>query len=604
MEDNINQKILLVDDKPENLLVLETVLEDSHREFVKANSGKEALRYLIEDDYALILLDVQMPEMDGFETAALIRSRDKSKTIPIIFVTAISNEEKNVFRGYEAGAVDFMHKPVNENILRSKVKIFLELDRQKRMLEQRNQELIFAKINTDSILTNIKEGLFLLDSNYIIQPQYSAALEKILEKEGLGNANFFSIIKPHIDGKACKDAHDYLDLLFKEQVNENDFQDLNPLMNIEFCEVNGKNPDKKYLSFFFKRINKDYKISGVMVTVTDNTENVLLEQKLKYTEAQSRKQIKLIEIFQSEPHLLREFLIQTDKELILIEKEIKKLSSSKNILYPLENIYRAIHSLKGNATLLNFDFIVYSAHQVEDLLKEFRENLKVKSNDKLQLLKYVQEMHASLQEMYTLITNLKQFCMNFDNKNNSCGELLLRAIDNLILRFNGEFNKNIEFKYPNFKTESIQSGDFNTIKDILIQLVRNAIYHGIEDPQERKKKGKNTEPYITLSSEIQNNNLKLILKDDGRGLQIEKIKEKAKSLGKWPAAQVEKWDNEEIADLIFESGISTSENSTVFAGRGMGMQIIKHKIDELGGSIRVNFEKEKYCEFIVSIPHR
>jgi signal transduction histidine kinase len=121
-------KILLVDDTPENLVSLEAALAGLGEELVMAQSGKEALRHLLNDDFAAILLDVRMPEMDGFETAEMIRSRPRSRQIPILFLTGYRNEE-HLFRGYDLGAVDFLFKPVVPEVLRSKVAVFVELSR-------------------------------------------------------------------------------------------------------------------------------------------------------------------------------------------------------------------------------------------------------------------------------------------------------------------------------------------------------------------------------------------------------------------------------------------------------------------------------------------
>jgi PAS domain S-box-containing protein len=119
--------ILLVDDRPENLLALEAILEPLGQNMVRAHSGQEALKHLLREDFAVILLDVQMPGIDGFETAALIKERDRTRHIPIIFVTAISKDERYVFQGYSAGAVDYISKPFNPDILKSKVSVFVEL---------------------------------------------------------------------------------------------------------------------------------------------------------------------------------------------------------------------------------------------------------------------------------------------------------------------------------------------------------------------------------------------------------------------------------------------------------------------------------------------
>lgn len=144
MKDTDAVNVLIVDDKPENLISLEAVLEAPHINIVKADSGNEALIRILENEFALVLLDVQMPDMDGFETAEYIRGNKKTRHIPIIFVTAISKEQKHIFKGYESGAVDYIFKPLDPEILKNKVNIFLELFEQRRIIELKNRELAEA----------------------------------------------------------------------------------------------------------------------------------------------------------------------------------------------------------------------------------------------------------------------------------------------------------------------------------------------------------------------------------------------------------------------------------------------------------------------------
>ncbi len=133
--------VLLVDDQPEGLLALEALLEGPERNIVKTRSGREALRQLLKADFALILLDVQMPDMDGFQTAELIRQRDSSKNTPIIFLTAGHKSEANIFRGYAVGAVDYVLKPIVPEILRSKVSVFVDLARQTELVRRQADQL-------------------------------------------------------------------------------------------------------------------------------------------------------------------------------------------------------------------------------------------------------------------------------------------------------------------------------------------------------------------------------------------------------------------------------------------------------------------------------
>jgi PAS domain S-box-containing protein len=137
--------VLLVDDRAQNLLALHAILEPLGHELVDAGSGEEALRVLLDrDDFAVILLDVQMPGLDGFETAQLIKQRERTRDIPMIFVTAISKEEQHVFRGYESGAVDYVFKPFNPDVLRAKIAVFVELWEKNEQLRHQ-AELIAAQ---------------------------------------------------------------------------------------------------------------------------------------------------------------------------------------------------------------------------------------------------------------------------------------------------------------------------------------------------------------------------------------------------------------------------------------------------------------------------
>jgi two-component system, sensor histidine kinase and response regulator len=137
-EEKVN--LLIVDDQEENLVAFETILQDLGQNLVMARSGEEALRHLYKDDFAVLLLDVRMPGMDGFETASYVRARPRSRHIPIIFVTAFDDTLDRVAQGYSIGAVDYIMKPVNVDILRSKVKVFVELSLKTKSLEREVRE--------------------------------------------------------------------------------------------------------------------------------------------------------------------------------------------------------------------------------------------------------------------------------------------------------------------------------------------------------------------------------------------------------------------------------------------------------------------------------
>ncbi|GAB4380921.1 MAG: response regulator [Elainellaceae cyanobacterium] len=162
--------ILLVDDQPENLLALEAILGELNGNLVKATSGEKALRCLLSQDFAVILLDVQMPDMDGFEVAKLIRQRQRSRETPIIFLTAFSTSEPFLFKGYALGAVDYLIKPIAPNVLKSKVAVFIDLFNKTKALQQQtaqleaiNTELQMSEERFRSLSTCSPVGVFVTD---------------------------------------------------------------------------------------------------------------------------------------------------------------------------------------------------------------------------------------------------------------------------------------------------------------------------------------------------------------------------------------------------------------------------------------------------------
>src|SRR5580700_2045641 len=155
-------KILLVDDTPDNLVSLEAALDGLGQQLVMAHSGTEALRHLLDDDFAAILLDVKMPDMDGFQTAELIRSRKRSRHTPILFLTGYRSDE-HLFRGYDLGAVDFLFKPIVAEILRSKVGVFVELSRNTALLRRQAEVLGKAEQKFRSLLEAAPDAMIISD---------------------------------------------------------------------------------------------------------------------------------------------------------------------------------------------------------------------------------------------------------------------------------------------------------------------------------------------------------------------------------------------------------------------------------------------------------
>lgn len=188
------QKILIVDDIDANLISLEKVLLDLEATIIRARSGNEALIAILNHDFAMAIVDVQMPEMDGYELVELIRSEGRTKDLPVIFLSAVYSDEYHVFKGYESGAVDFVTKPYNPYYLLSKVKVFLDIDQQKFTLLE-TIELEKSRNYLESIFRSINDSLIVLDLDGNITKVNETACNvlQFTEKElkGMSINNFF-----------------------------------------------------------------------------------------------------------------------------------------------------------------------------------------------------------------------------------------------------------------------------------------------------------------------------------------------------------------------------------------------------------------------------
>jgi len=197
-------KILLVDDRAENLFSLEVIFSDENYLCIRANSGKEAIDILSNDeDFAIILMDVQMPKMDGFETVELIRQNKKLQRIPIIFLTASMDSSVQIFRGYLAGAVDYLTKPFSPVILKAKVAVFVDLFKKNHELQEQAEEMKRLNKNvtiekllsqyTLSIIEAIHDPLFVINPEGIITDMNNASIKitEAISHDNLIGAYFF-----------------------------------------------------------------------------------------------------------------------------------------------------------------------------------------------------------------------------------------------------------------------------------------------------------------------------------------------------------------------------------------------------------------------------
>ncbi|NOG46718.1 MAG: hypothetical protein HND50_15865 [Calditrichaeota bacterium] len=468
----------------------------------------------------------------------------------------------------------------------------------------KNRDLQLAQKEKDSILQNVQEGFFLLNDELIIQSQYSSALLKILHTDSPSGKNFLKFISYYLSEKQVNLTREYLDLIFDPGLEEELITELNPIQKLEFHFQTKDHKSSKFLTFRFKRILHNSLIKGLIVTVFDETEEHKLSQKLADTEAKSKKQIEwLMGILHLDPKLLNEFIKSTNDELDSIEKLFQNETKDEDYQNILEKMARSLHLLKGNANLLDLNFFGQQVHDLEsNVLQVSSKGKSIKGPDFLPLIMELSALKNNLNELNSLIDRLANFSTQSPEKHMMENRSLTQSIENLIKRLSKELGKNIKFNYENFKGELIPPQYRLLLKNVLIQLVRNSIAHGIEEPQEREDQSKPAAGLISLENKINHDSFEITFRDDGRGLQIEKLKESALDSNIWTENEIHSWNKKQIANVIFAPGISSSAESDLISGRGIGMDLINEELKKHNGKIDVTFSESQYCEFKITLP--
>ncbi len=473
----------------------------------------------------------------------------------------------------------------------------------KRKVTQRTQDLISSQKEKDSILQNVEEGFFLLDKNLIIQSQFSAALLDIMDTASPADKTFEEFLSPYLKKDEINVILDYVKLVLDQTIDVLAISELNPLnrMVFHFKEKN-KESYLKYLTFDFKPILYQEKISGIIVTVVDETEEFKLAEKLSLSEENSNKHIEwMTSIINLDPRVLQEFINSTNSEVIDIEEKLKSIDTAAHQLL-LENISRSLHLLKGNASLLELKFFALRVHQLEDLALALKDLKEIDRSDFLPLVMGIQDLKNNLDELKNLIHKLSSLNVQTSDKKITKESTILEYVNKMVKKVSKELGKEVHFDAAGFKAEIIPPQYLFVVKNIVIQLLRNSLAHGIETADERKKSNKPLSGQIKMATSVEGNNFILNFSDDGRGLQINKLKEKALAYGDWNKKEIEDWSKEDYSEVIFKSGISATDGASMISGRGVGMDLIKSQLDKHGGTIDVDFEEGKYCRFTISLP--
>ncbi len=502
----------------------------------------------------------------------------------------------------------------------------------------RKEELVAnrARKETEDILRTVNEGLFLLDKDLKIGTERSMALNSIFRRDDFLNLTFDQLLKEIVPEKTLRTAMDYVALLWGERVNEKLVKTINPLSEVE---VHFDNPaggfDTHFLEFDFNRVKSEGSLSHLLVTVNDVTKRVMLSRELQESQEKAQAQLDLLlRILHVEPDSLTGFLTDADVSLKMVNSILKEPAREESAFRAkIDGIYRQVHAVKGEAAALGLKTVEQRAHAFEESLNDLKGRQSLSGSDFLPLVVKLDDLFnhlAQVREMLGRLVDLHQAIATRRTAGDGHMEAekvdqwlagkseptaatsvesagaeevstgLERTLEDLAARVASSQAKQVALRCNGL--EEVPEAYRRAVKDITIQLVRNAVVHGIEEPSERAKVHKSQVGTLAVEFAPRADGYELIVQDDGRGLQLDRIKEVAVERGLITPAQAAMLDPRQTMALIFRPGFSTADRVTTDAGRGAGMDLVRILVAELGGRVGLASAGGKFSKFKIWLP--
>ncbi|MES0491823.1 MAG: ATP-binding protein [Leptospirales bacterium] len=471
-----------------------------------------------------------------------------------------------------------------------------------------NIHLIIAKEEQDTIMNSVDEGLFIVqqekEDEYVIGSQQSEAVTQILGTSSLAGKGFLEALSPYFPEKIITDLAEYLFMIFNRDVDNDLIRDLNPLEKLEADIPSELEIENKMLKFEFKPIRQMSGEKSYLISIKDVSKEVEMENRMLNNEIKAEHESQMmLAILQQGPAMLQDFVHGVETEISDIEKAISTDNNTEELSDAIETIFRAAHSMKGNAALLNLKFFAEQLDVFEEKIIELRDSDKLVREDLQTIesdLDIIKEVYTTLQG---LIKNIQEFQGKKETETQETAlESIPGALTELVGRISVELGKKVRLIAEKTDFTGLPASSAYIIRDILVQLTRNSITHGLEEPEARVKSGKDETGSITLNMQPDGDSFMIDYRDDGKSFDFAAIRKKGLESGKILESEVEQWNDTKLLKLIFDSGFSTAGESTMHAGRGVGMDIVKQRIKNMGGDFKIKYRQGEYTEFKITIP--
>ncbi|MBE9578684.1 MULTISPECIES: ATP-binding protein [Moraxella] len=488
-----------------------------------------------------------------------------------------------------------------------------------RQLLQADEKLAIAQRQTTNILGTVQEGLFLIDKNFVISDAHSKNLEVILGRKDIAGITLTDLLQGMVGRDDVEAAKLFVEQLYNPWVVSDLIGDLNPLRQIKVNVTNEQGDTVvKYLSFSFLRVqeSENDEVEEIFVSVVDVTDSVLLEKTLESEKAQHDRQIEMIgHILNVDINVLNQFINNTYERVSEMNEILRVEGQLHN---KAQALFRKMHSLKGEASAIKMGSFVRLAEQGEENLAFIRNQSTVSGQDFLgftvilnEILDLNQFVEKLLQRISSVAKEIAPEPVTTSNDvvvqedvakpfSSSERERLHEYFSDYADQIAERQGKKVKVNLTGFEDIHMTEKLKKFCQDVGIQLLKNAIVHGIETPDVRVQAGKSDVGKITLMLLKYGNQLRMSMIDDGAGVDLQKLRQKAVEMNLMSAEQASSLPDSRLYALMFRSGVSTANGVDEDSGRGVGMDIVREWVKEVNGKINVESQPGLNTKIIIN----
>ncbi|UYZ67980.1 ATP-binding protein [Moraxella bovis] len=485
-----------------------------------------------------------------------------------------------------------------------------------------DRNLQIARRQTTNILDTVQEGLFLIDKNFVISDAHSKNLEVILGRKDIAGITLTELLQGMVGRDDIEATKLFVEQLYNPWVVSELIGDLNPLRQIKVNVMNEQGDTVfKYLSFSFLRVqeSENDEVEEIFVSVVDVTDSVLLEKTLESEKAQHDRQIEMIgHILNVDINVLNQFINNTYERVSEMNEILRVEGQLHN---KAQALFRKMHSLKGEASAIKMGSFVRLAEQGEENLVLIRNQSTVSGQDFLGftiILNDILDLNQFVEKLLQRISRVAKE-IDKDDVGQSVQSVMMQTDDKSATvapsshsldwqSYFGDYaqqiaerqGKKVKVNLTGF--EDIQMTDKlkKFCQDVGIQLLKNAIAHGIETPDVRVQAGKSEVGQIKLMLLKYGSQLRMSIIDDGAGVDLQKLRQKATEMNLMTAEQASSLPDSRLYAIMFRSGVSTANGVDEDSGRGVGMDIVREWVKEVNGKINVESQPGLNTKIVIN----